>query len=125
MFALLHLRINEALGFLFMGIVASVILIKSKSLYATMIYHAFSNLTALLLGGFILPYVIDYIWIVFVVAVLGFVLFFILLLLQKNKMAMYRNFRAGTLVLNSLFSMPVFLSIVVVIIKYLLINVIG
>ncbi len=125
MFAFLHLRINEALGFLFMGIVASVVLIKSNSLYAAMVYHGFSNLTALLLGGFILPYVIDYIWVVFIIAVLGFALFFVLILLQKNKMAMHRNFRAGTLVLNSLFSMPIILSIAVVIIKYLLINVIG
>ncbi len=125
MFALLHLRINEALGFLFMGIVASVVLIKSNSLYAAMVYHGFSNLTALLLGGFILPYVIDYIWVVFVIATLGFMLFFALLLMQKNKMALHRNFKAGTLVLNSLFSMPIILSIVVVIIKYLLINVIG
>lgn len=125
MFAFLHLRINEALGFLFMGIVASVVLIKSNSLYAAMVYHGFSNLTALLLGGFILPYVIDYIWVVFIIAVLGFMLFFALLLMQKNKMALHRNFKAGTLVLNSMFSMPIILSIVVVIIKYLLINVIG
>lgn len=125
MFALLHLRINEALGFMFMGIVASVVLIKCNSLYAAMVYHGFSNLTALLLGGFILPYVIDYIWLVFIVAVLCFVFVFALLLMQKNKIAVHKNFKTGTLVLNSLFSMPIILSIAVVIIKYLLINVIG
>ncbi len=124
-FALLHLRINEALGFLFMGIVSSVVLIKCSSVYAAMVYHGFSNLTALLLGGFILPYVIDYIWIVFIITVLGFMFFFALLLIQKNRVAMHRNFKAGTLVLNSLFSMPIILSIVVVIIKYFLINFIG
>lgn len=124
-FAFLHMRLTEVLGFLFMGIVASVILIKCKSLYATMVYHAFSNLTALLLGGFILPKVIDYIWVVFGVAILGFILFFLLLLVQKSRVVANKNFKAGGLVLNSVFSLPVLLSIAVVIFKYLLINVIG
>ncbi len=124
-FAFLHMRITEVVGFLFMGIVASVILIKCKSIYATMVYHALSNLTALLLGGFILPKVIDYIWVVFGVAILGFILFFLLLLMQKSRVVANKNFKAGGLVLNSVFSLPVLLSIAVVIFKYLLINVIG
>lgn len=126
MFALLHLRINEAFGFLFMGIVASVVLIKCNSLYAAMVYHGFSNLTALLLGGFVLPYVAgNYIWTIFILAVIGFLVVFAMLLMQKNKMVLHRNFRTGTLVLSSVFSMPIILSIVVVIMKYFLINVIG
>lgn len=124
-FAFLHMRANEIVGFLFMGIVASVILIKCNSLYAAMVYHAFSNLTALLLGGFILPYVIDYLWIVFATAVILFVGFLFLLLIQKNRITVNRVFKPGRLIVTSIISMPVLLSIVVVVIKYLLINVIG
>ncbi len=123
LFALLHLRLNEALGFLFMGIVASVILLKCNSLYAAMVYHGFSNLTALLLTGYILPYIAEALWLVFAVAVVGFAGLFALLLTQKTKVKVNRNFKTGALVLNSLFSMPVLFSIVVVVVKYLLVNV--
>ncbi len=126
LFALLHLKINEALGFLFMGIVASVVLVKCNSIYGAMVYHGFSNLTALLIDIYVLPYIEkNYIWPVFTLAVLGFVAVVTLLLMQKNKMTVHRNFKAGPLVLNSVFSMPIILSIVVVIAKYFLINVIG
>lgn len=125
LFALLHLKINEALGFLFMGIVASVVLIKCNSIYAAMVYHGFSNLTALLLGGFILPYIGDYIWTVFALAGICFVVFFALLLMQNNRIMLHRNFATGTLVLGSVFSLPIILSIMVVVIKYFLIKAIG
>ncbi len=125
LFALLHLKISDALGFLFMGIVASVVLIKCNSIYAAMVYHGFSNLTALLLEGFVLPYIGDYIWTVLALTVLGFVVLFGLLLVQKNKILLHRNFKTGTLVLSSIFSLPIMLSIVVVIVKYFLIKAIG
>ncbi len=124
-FAFLHMRINEVAGFLFMGVVASVVMIKCRSIYAAMVYHGFSNLTALLLGGFILPGVMDYIWVVLLLAVLGFVVFFALILLQKTRVEVNRNFKASGLVVTSIFSVPILLSIALVILKYLLINVIG
>ncbi|MBQ9756921.1 MAG: CPBP family intramembrane metalloprotease [Clostridia bacterium] len=124
-FALLHLRINEALGFLLMGIVASFVLIKSRSIYAAMIYHAFSNLTALMLTKFILPILGDYIWFVFIAASVGFVLLFALLMLQKNKVSINKNFGTRGLVFGSIFSLPVILSAAVVVLKYFLINFIG
>ncbi len=124
-FALLHMRVNEIAGFFFMGVVASVILIKSNSLYVAMVYHAFSNLTALLLGGFILPFVIDYLWIIFATAVVLFVAFLFLLLIQKNRVTVNRAFKPGRLITTSIISMPVLFSVAVVIVKYLLINVIG
>jgi len=124
-FALLHLSINETAGFLFMGIVASVILIKSRSLYCSMVYHAFSNLTALLLGGYILPAIGNYIWFIFIGAVVVFMALFVLLLLKKNKVTLNKSFRTSRLILNSIFSLPVLLSAAVVLLKYFLINVIG
>lgn len=125
LFALLHLKINEAVGFLFMGIVASVVLIKCNSIYAAMVYHGFSNLTALLFGRFILPYIGNFVWTVLTLAVLGFAIFFALLLTQRNKILLHRNFKTGTLILSSVFSLPILLSIAVVIIKYFLIKAIG
>ena len=121
MFALLHMRINELAGFLLMGIVASVILIKCSSLYAAMVYHGFSNLTALLLG-LILQLFLDYIWLVFVVATVIFVGLFVVLVMQKNRVSVNRYFKGNRLVVTSVFSLPVILSVVVVVVRYLLVK---
>lgn len=124
-FALLHLRLNEVAGFFFMGIVSSLILMKSKSLYASMVYHASSNLTALLFSAYIMPQIIDYIWFVFAGVVIVFILAFLILLKQKNRMKKTHIFRTGGLVVTSLLSMPVLLSVLTVIVKYLIQRVAG
>ncbi|MBQ7096688.1 MAG: CPBP family intramembrane metalloprotease [Clostridia bacterium] len=118
MFALLHMNVNDVLGFMFMGVVASVIMIKCDSLYAAMVYHGFSNLTVFLLSDFILPNVTDKIWLLFGLAVLLFFLLFALLLVKKNKAKANKVFKPGRVVVNSLFSLPVVLSVVVAFIKY-------
>lgn len=124
-FAFLHMRLNELAGFLFMGIMASLILIKSNSLYAAMVYHAFSNLTALLFSVYIMPNIYNYLWIVLAAAVLVFAAAFFVLAGQKSKMAIKRNFKAGGLVVNSILSLPVLLSIAVVILKSFVANFAG
>lgn len=124
-FAFLHMRINELVGFLFMGIMASLILIKSNSLYAAMVYHAFSNLTALLFSAVIMPSIYDFIWLVIAGAVLVFAAAFLLLIKQKGTMQIQKNFKAGGLVLNSVFSLPVILSIAVAILKSLMVSFAG
>lgn len=124
-FALLHLRVTEFVGFFFMGIVSSVILIKSRSLYAAMVYHGMSNLTALLFGAFIMPAIIDYIWVALVAVTVLFVLAFVILLKQKNGMRRNKIFRAGSIVVTSIFSMPVLFSVLTVIVKNFLLKVAG
>ena len=125
MFALLHLRLNEVVGFFFMGVLASVILIKSGSIYAAMTYHAFSNLTALLFGAFIAPRIMSYIWVAFLVIALIFVLLLTILLKNKNKMQINKSFKASTIVITSIFSLPVILSVLTVIVKHFLLKVAG
>ncbi len=120
MFAFLHMSLNELPGFVFMGIVASFVMIKCNSLYAAMMYHGFSNLTALLLGTVILPGVEGNVWLVFVLAVVGFLLLFALLLIQKGKVKINKVFKSGKLVVNSIFSLPVLLSFAVALVKYFL-----
>ena len=116
-FALLHLRINEFAGFFFMGIVASIILIKSRSLYAAMIYHGASNLTALLFGAYIMPAIIDGLFVFLAVMVVVFGAAFAVLAKQKNGMKRNKIFRTGPMVATSIFSLPVLLSAAVVVVK--------
>ncbi len=124
-FAFLHMRLNELAGFLFMGIVASLILIKSNSLYAAMVYHAFSNLTALLFSVYIAPGIFNYLFLVLGLAVVIFVTAFMLLIRQKSAMPTRAEFKTGGLVVNSIFSLPVILSIAVVVLKSFLLNIAG
>jgi len=121
-FAMLHMNINDVVGFLFMGIVASVIMIKCNSLYAAMVYHGFSNLTVFLLNGLIMPYMADKIWVIFGLAVAVFFALFAFLLVQKSKVRINKVFKTGGLVINSLFSLPIILSAVVAVIKYFVSN---
>ncbi len=121
-FALLHLSVNEVVGFFFMGLVASILLTKSKSLYVPMVYHAFSNLTALLFGAFIMPRIIDYIWVAFAVIVVIFALSFVVLIKQRGGMLRTKTLRTAPLIITSIFSMPVLLSVVTVVVKYFLLN---
>lgn len=124
-FTFLHMRLNEFVGLLFMGIIASLILIKSNSLYAAMVYHAFSNLTALLFSAYIAPGISNYIYIVLALTVVVFVAAFMLLIRQKNAMPIRSEFKTGGLVVNSIFSLPVILSIAVVVLKSFLLNIAG
>ena len=121
-FALLHLRANEVVGFLFMGILASILLTKSRSLYAAMVYHAFSNLTALLFGAYIMPNIIDIIWFVFGGMVIVFAIFFTVLLKQKDTIRKNNSLSAGSLVITSIFSMPIILSVATVVVKYFILS---
>lgn len=122
LFAFLHIRANEVVGFFFMGLVASILLAKSNSLYVPMVYHAFSNLTALLFSAFIVPRIIDYIWVAFLVIVLVFILAFVILLKQKNGMRRNKTLRTTAVIITSIFSMPIILSIVTVVLKYFLLS---
>ncbi len=124
-FALLHLSAGEFVGFFFMGIISALVLIKSGSLYAAMVYHAFSNLTALLFGAFIMPRIIDYIWVVFAVMVVVFALTLVVLLKQKSRNKSSRVFGSASLMITSIFSMPVLVSVAVVILKYFLLSMAG
>ena len=87
-----------------------------------MVYHAFSNLTALLFGAFIMPWIIDYIWVAFAVIVVLFALSFMVLLKQRGGMIRTKSLRTAPLIITSIFSMPVLLSVVTVVVKYLLLK---
>lgn len=124
-FAILHFRVSEFVGFFLMGITASVLVLKTRSLYTSMIYHGFSNLTALLFGAYIMPYIIDYVWVVFAIMSLIFVLAFVALVKQKKGAKSTQVFNFGSLLITSIFSLPVILSAATVVIKFILLKVAG
>jgi len=120
-FALMHMRFNELLGFLFMGFISVFILLRTRSLYAAIIYHAFSNLTALLFG-FVLPYILAQLWIIFAAALIGFVLFMLLLIAASETVKKNVLFRGTEIFIKSVFSLPILLSVCVVILRHFIVE---
>lgn len=120
-FALLHMRLNELAGFLFMGSMTAFLLMRCNSLYAAMLYHAFSNLTALMFG-FMLAGVIKYIWIIFGAAIFLFILCTVITVLVTKSPQRNRTFKTAKLMMNSIFNMPVLLSVAVVFLKRFLLR---
>ena len=120
-FALLHMRLNELCGFVFMGLVSVLVLLKTKSLFAVMVYHGVSNLTALIFG-FVLSGILSYLWIIFAVAIALFVICLILLLAFGQPIKLSKVFKGQFLFCQSIFSLPTLLSIGVVILRFFIVS---
>lgn len=120
-FALMHMRLNEICGFLFMGVMSALILLRTKSLYAAILYHAFSNLAALLFG-FALPYILSQLWFIFAVAIFVFVLCLFLLFAASEPVKKIRLFRAAEIFIKSIFSLPMLLIICVVVVRHFIVS---
>lgn len=119
-FALMHMRFNELCGFLFMGFMSVCILMRTRSLYAAIIYHAFSNLTALLFG-FVLPYILSQLWLIFAAAVVVFVLCILLLFAASEPMKKTVLFKGPEILIKSIFSLPMLLSVCVVVLRHFIV----
>lgn len=120
-FALMHMRMNELCGFLFMGFVSVMILLRTRSLYAAMIYHGFSNFTALLFG-FVLPDILTQLWVIFAAAVLFFGISVFLLFAATKPAERVRLFKGAEMFWKSIFSLPMLLSVCVVILRHFIVS---
>ncbi len=120
-FALIHMRPSELLGFVLMGLTAAYVLLKTNSLYAAMTYHAFSNLTALVFG-FVLSELLPYIWFILGAGAIIYIAALVVLYATGERVHRVKAFKAAETVCRSIFSLPILLSIAAVAVKYLLIK---
>lgn len=116
-FALIHMRADEFAGFLFMGFTAAYIMLRTRSLYAAIAYHAASNLAALCFG-YVLAGILPYIWYIFGAAVVLFTVFAVLLLRGTERIRRNRTMRAGKLFWKSVFSLPFLLSVALAVLRH-------
>ena len=113
MFAMLHTSIPGLPGYLFMGAILIILLRRSSSLYACIIYHLANNITALVLARYSgqLFYVPVETLMLFVGGILGFVLCFILLIGLTPKPKSSARLRTGDFLGQSFINLPVLLCI--------------
>lgn len=117
LFALLHGSAEDLLGLLFLGGMLSLVLVRTGSLYATMLYHFITNTTAILLEYILQIYAAQILSAPAVLIYLftgAIVLFFIGLLLFIKLIPKQKTVRSkhdGKLFMQSIFSLPVILCI--------------
>ena len=111
MFALMHGSIPGLLGYLFLGAVLVIVLQRTGSLYACMIFHMVNNITALLLSYFssgLFETPAATIWI-FVAGILIFILGVMGLLLATRRPAQIRQIKTVDFLGQSFINLPVLL----------------
>lgn len=121
-FALLHGKPEELPGYIFMGAMSAFILLRCNSLYASIVYHITSNLTALIFSLTVMK-IIPWLWFLFAFAGILFILLFIRFYAKFPPVGTVKGKREKKLFWGSVFSLPVILSIGIVILRYWLLNI--
>lgn len=119
-FAIFHGSLEELPGYIFMGVMAAFVLLKFNSLYAAVLYHLASNLTALFFS-MVIRNLVGYLWMIFTGMTLMFIAVFFII--NKTKKAnIVKSDKKTNLFIESIISLPIILSMVIVILKYCIIN---
>jgi len=125
MFAILHINIFGALGYIFLGIMLVSVMSRTGSLYAAMLYHFITNLSALTLT-FTLGYLneledaggitnTNVFWL-FIGAVIVFMIAMFIFRIITPNAEKNRGRNAAALFLQNLFSIPVILCIIIAVV---------
>ena len=120
-FVVYHGKPESIPGYVFMGLMAVFVMRRSGSLYAAMIYHLASNITAIIFGMIALK-ILSVLWLLFAVMVVLFIVFFIRFYIKYRPVKEKKSRRDLKIFWSSVFSLPILLSIVIVVIKYWLLN---
>lgn len=120
-FAVFHGSPEEIPGYIFMGLMAVFVMLRCNSLYAAVLYHLSSNLTALFFSLVIME-LVNYLWLIFFIMVFMFLAVFIWFFKKKKPVGTVKGRKGVKLFTRSVFSLPIILSICILILKYILLN---
>ncbi len=124
-FALLHAKFSQVLGILFLGFMTGYVLIKTNSLLAPIIYHIFSNASALVAGRFISGILSDKeLYSMLGVFILLFISALLVFMVINRKRKTVKGKYDFSIAIGGLFSVPVFLAIVMVVVNGYIYNLI-
>lgn len=115
-FALLHAKFSQVLGILFLGFMVGYVLIKTESIWSSVVYHTFSNITALIVGRNIDKITTaKEISIVFGTAIFLFVLSTLIFMIANQKNKIGKGKHDFSIAIGSMLSLPVLLAIIMVV----------
>ena len=121
MFALFHAKPEEVPGYLFMGAMTVFVMLRCNSLYAAMIYHFVSNITALIFSYLVMK-IVPFLWPLFAVMILLFTVVFLIFYGRYKRVDVVGERVNTRLLWGSFLSLPVLFSICILILKYCLLN---
>lgn len=117
-FALLHAKFSQVLGILFLGFMVGYVLIKTDSIQSSIIYHTFSNITALIAGRYIDKITTaKEISLIFGTAIFIFILATLIFMIANQKNKIEKGKHDFSIAIGSMLSTPVLLAIVMVVIN--------
>ena len=120
-FAVFHGRPEEIIGYIFMGLMTIFVMLRCNSLYAAILYHFVSNLTALIFSILIMD-LVNYLWLIIFLMVMMFFAVLIVFYKKYSAVGTVRGKKGVKIFKSSIISLPVILSICIVVLKYILLN---
>jgi len=114
-FALLHSNVFSFLGYIFLGIMTVMVMLRSNSLYAAIIFHFINNLTALMIQYLSYMEVVNnqmVIWL-FLGAVIVFILMIFIFKNITPNAEKSKSKNSMPLLLRNIFSIPIILCIII------------
>lgn len=123
-FALLHAKFSQVVGILFLGFMTGYVLIKTNSLAAPVIYHIVNNVSALAVGHYISNASCNrQMYLLFGMFILLFIVSFIIFAAINRKRKISKGKYDFELVISGMFSVPVFLAVLMVVVNGYIYNV--
>lgn len=115
-FALLHAKFSQVLGILFLGFMTGYVLIKTNSILASVIYHIFSNVSALAMDYYLKDILsVKELSLIFGSFILLFIVMLIIFAVLNRKRRIVKGKYDFAIAVGGLFSAPVFLAILMVV----------
>ena len=120
-FAVFHGKPEEIIGYIFMGLMTVYVMLRCNSLYAAVFYHLASNLAALFFSILIMD-LVNYLWLIIILMVIMFLAVLLYFSKKYKPQGVKKNYGEAKIFKRSLVSLPVVLSICIVVLKYIILN---
>ena len=120
-FAVFHGKPEEIIGYIFMGLMTVYVMLRCNSLYAAVFYHLASNLAALFFSILIMD-LVNYLWLIIILMVIMFLAVLLYFSKKYKPQGVKKIYGEAKIFKRSLVSLPVVLSICIVVLKYIILN---
>ena len=121
-FALLHTNMFNFLGYIFLGLMTVIVMLRTKSIYSAILYHFANNLMALIFGFLLTRRVItsdEFIVFLFIAAAVVFVVSMFIFKLVTPNAPKSEGKNSARFLFGNIFSIPILLCIIIsIVVQY-------
>lgn len=119
-FGLLHGSAAKLPGVLFMGFVAAMCAIKTKSVFSAMLFHGSCNITGVVYSYIAMNYksADSFVWIFASIMVVAFLASFMIFLVITPKITRHKCKKEGAMIFKNIVSIPIILCFAIIFLRY-------